>query len=284
VLLVADALVIGLGAGATTLPGLPLDLPPVHYPARGPAPGPPVPAPAAVSQAVTAIPAAVYDQVGADAPDPAAVPKAVAPPVPTRTAAGLPQVVYVGAEFCPFTAAERWSLAAALSRFGTLSGLGVTRSSGHDVDPSTASLTFRGASYASPYLSFTGTEHVSNEPDGHGGYQPLDPLTPEEAQLVKQYDVGPYLDADSSCGYPFIDVADRFIVGGSGFDPGALAGQSQAEIAAGLGDASRPATRDIVATANVLSAAFCAVTGQQPAAVCTSPGVVAGTGVLRPAD
>ena len=34
-----------------------------------------------------------------------------------------PEILYIGAEYCPFCAAERWSMIIALSRFGTFSNL-----------------------------------------------------------------------------------------------------------------------------------------------------------------
>ena len=41
---------------------------------------------------------------------------------------GLPEVLYVGAEYCPFCAAERWALIVALSKFGSFSKLHYTKS------------------------------------------------------------------------------------------------------------------------------------------------------------
>ena len=35
------------------------------------------------------------------------------------TEAGLPEMLYMGAEYCPFCAAERWAMVMALSKFGT---------------------------------------------------------------------------------------------------------------------------------------------------------------------
>jgi hypothetical protein len=35
------------------------------------------------------------------------------------TSGGKPEVLYMGGDFCPFCAAERWSIIMALSRFGT---------------------------------------------------------------------------------------------------------------------------------------------------------------------
>src|SRR5215471_17073708 len=35
------------------------------------------------------------------------------------TSGGKPEMLYIGAEYCPYCAAMRWSMAVALSRFGT---------------------------------------------------------------------------------------------------------------------------------------------------------------------
>ena len=45
---------------------------------------------------------------------------------------GKPGVLYIGAEFCPFCATERWAMVNALGRFGTFSGLKITNSSTTD--------------------------------------------------------------------------------------------------------------------------------------------------------
>ena len=55
---------------------------------------------------------------------------------------GKPELLYMGGEYCPFCAAERWAIAAAVSRFGTLSGLHFIHSSPTDVYPSTPTLSF----------------------------------------------------------------------------------------------------------------------------------------------
>ena len=71
---------------------------------------------------------------------------------------GKPAIVFVSEESCPFCAAERWSLAVALSRFGTWSHLGATTSSATDVYPNTATLSFRTAVYRSTELTLRATE------------------------------------------------------------------------------------------------------------------------------
>ena len=54
----------------------------------------------------------------------------------------LPRIIYVGADFCPFCAAERWALVIALSKFGTFNVLHYMTSSASDVYPSTPTFTF----------------------------------------------------------------------------------------------------------------------------------------------
>src|ERR1700748_3411835 len=52
---------------------------------------------------------------------------------------GKPLVMFMGAEWCPFCATERWALVEATSRFGKWSGLGELSSrSGQDYFPSLA--------------------------------------------------------------------------------------------------------------------------------------------------
>ncbi len=108
----------------------------------------------AVAHGIQTIPAGVTDAVAAGTgTGPSALTGGT-----SITAGGKPRVVYIGAEFCPYCAAERWAVVQALSRFGSFTGLGETRSSASDVYPSTASLSFHGATYTSSWLSFSGYE------------------------------------------------------------------------------------------------------------------------------
>ena len=80
---------------------------------------------AQVVAAVTSVPAAVLDQVGVGKVDTLPSPLKGQPPL---VAGGKPLVLYVGAEYCPFCAAQRWGMVVALSRFGTFTGLTTTHS------------------------------------------------------------------------------------------------------------------------------------------------------------
>lgn len=223
---------------------------------------------------VTSVPAAVLDQVGAGSVR--SVPKRV--DAPALTAGGLPRVIYVGAEYCPYCAAERWAVTVALSRFGTFNGLGQTASSPSDVFPNTATLTFHGSTYSSQYVSLTAKELQSNQVE-NGRYAPLDTLSAEDEALVSKYDGPPYLD--SRGGIPFMDIGGRFLISGASFDPGILGGKTHQQIADALSDPASPIAKSVDGTANLITAAICELTGNKPAAVCTSSGVTTAAARLK---
>lgn len=218
---------------------------------------------AAAIAAVTSVEAATLDAVGAGASggDVAAV---AGTPLSVD---GKPEVLYLGAEFCPFCAAQRWPLIVALSRFGTFEGLGVSHSSATDVYPDTPTFTFFGSTYRSDVLAFTAVETATNEPDGNGGYTPLQ--TPTDAQIAVVQELNP------RGGIPFVDFAGRFVISGASFDPGVLQGMSANDVAAALADPDSAVARNVLGRANMMTATLCELTGGQPAVVCSSAAVQA---------
>jgi hypothetical protein len=216
----------------------------------------------AVTNAVTHVPASVFDKVGASAKEVAGATKQLTGPPLTEN--GKPKVLYVGADWCPYCAAERWALAAAVSRFGTLTDLGETASSPTDVDPNTPTLSFHGAKYSSDHITLAAKE-LEN-----GARQPLDTLTKAEDKLFSTI---------GGNGFPFIDIGGKYQFGVQ-YNPGLLAGMTHAQIADAMSDPTSPVGKAIIESANVLTAAICDVTGGQPANVCTSKGVAAGKKLL----
>ena len=183
---------------------------------------------------------------------------------PWLAADGRPQILYVGADFCPYCAAQRWSLVMALSRFGSFDHLFLTQSSPSDVFPNTATFSFHGSGYSSDWLHFSGVETSDR-----AGVQ-LDTLSAEQQALYEKYDAPPYVSPAAKGGIPWLDLGNRYVMSSSGFSPQLLAGLSWAQIAEKLGDARDPVTQAIVGNANNLTAAICRTTGMQPAAVCTT--------------
>lgn len=234
------------------------------------------PAPADIVTAVTGVPASVLDQVGLGKSQVIGVPDQVKGSAPLLSANGKPEVVYVGAEYCPFCAAERWSMVQALSRFGTFSGLKTTHSSSTDVYPNTQTFSFYGSTYTSKYLSFAPVELTTNQPDtaSPSGYVPLQTPTSSQQKLLTTYDVPPYTGPASSNNrgtIPFLDVANRYIQGGASYQPSILQGLPLGTIAGSLSLASSPVAQGIDGGANYLTAAICNVTHDQPASVCSAP-------------
>jgi Domain of unknown function (DUF929) len=223
--------------------------------------------PAVLAQ-VIGVPPAVFDTVGAG--QPYHLPQPIDDPI---SADGKPRILYIGAEYCPFCAVERWPMIVALSRFGQWHGLRYAFSAAApEVYPNTATFTFHGASYTSRWLSFTGVETHTNQPEG-GGYGVLDPLSSTDAAILQKH--------DSAGSTPFIDLGGRYVIIGATYDPRSVTGRSQAEIAGTLSDPTNPTGAGIIAAANAITAAICHATGGQPANVCTSVGVTAAASVLQ---
>ena len=216
---------------------------------------------------------------------------AVSPPVTIKgqpsltgassTGAAVPQLFYLGGEYCPFCAAERWPIIIAMSRFGTWSKLGNTESSTHtgEIYQGTQTFTFLKAHYSSPYLSFSSVEAYTNQWSNSAGfYTPLQTPTKAQDAVFKKYDSAKYIPGfttQQDGSIPFVDINNEYLIAGASFTPSLLAGQSRTQIATGLKDPTSPVTDAIVATANYLTASLCKVTGNQPGNVCSSKGVMA---------
>src|SRR5690242_5729833 len=223
-------------------------------------------APASLVDKVTTVPVSALDQVGAGSA--VASPKAITAPPLTEN--GKPHVLYVGAEYCPYCATERWPMVLALSRFGTFSELKTTHSSSTDVYANTQTFSFHGATYSSPYLSFTGVEMETNKQQGDG-YAPLDQLDAQQQQIFDTYDRPPYVSSQSSNGIPFIDFGGKYMIDGVTYDPAVLQGKSAGAIASALHDPTTKIAQGADGVANTFTAAICSLTHDQPAKVCSDP-------------
>ena len=237
--------------------------------ARTPARVAPAASDAAVEHAIARIPAATFNAVGAGT---ATHLKAISGQ-PELTLNGKPEVLYMGGEYCPYCAAERWAVAAALGRFGVLSGTKFIHSSPTDVYPSTPTMSFYKSSYTSKYVAFVPVELYSEKPDSATptGYAYLQRPTPEQAALINKYSGG---------GIPFVDIGNRYVVSGVQYLPSALANMTWAQVAAAMRDPSTPVARDIDGAANMITAAICKLTHGQPASVCNSAAVKAAAGSI----
>jgi hypothetical protein len=212
----------------------------------------------------TSVPAGTLDQVGAG--------QVGAPPTTISgaplTSGGKPEMLYMGGEYCPYCAAERWAMVVALSRFGTLSGLATTHSAARngagqaEPYPNTATWTFVHTHLASTYLTFTPVELYTNTPDpSTGGYTTLQTPTAAQQALITKY---------ASGSIPFVDYGNKYLSVGVSYDPGVLKGLTWSQIATDLHTAASPVAKGVLGTANYMTAAICELTGNRPASACTS--------------
>ena len=246
---------------------------------------PTTPAPASVASAVTNIPASVYNTVGTGPSGTVNPPILIHGHSPLVLDGKSPSILFYGAEYCPYCAAERWALTAALSRFGTWSNLDITASSQTDVYAGTHTLSYRSASLSSPYINFHTVEQYTNIPasGGNGAYTVLQNPSKEEAKVISTFNSPTYIPGaqQGQISFPFISINNVALISGASYNPGILAGLSWTDIANGLSNPSNPATQAIVGTANYISAAICASTKNAPASVCTSSGVTAASKALK---
>jgi thiol-disulfide isomerase/thioredoxin len=231
----------------------------------------------AVLATLSTVPATTFDQVGVTVPGVQLTPPTVESGQPPLTSGGKPEVLVIGAEFCPFCAAERWPLVVALARFGRFSVLHDATSATQSVFPDTATFSFAGVRYSSRYVTLTGVELYSDQVGADGTFIRIATLDPAQEALVARYAGGTTGTA------PFVDVAGRLVTTTAAFSPALLAGQSQSQIAGVVASpvdpppsgasAAPPTGQAVVAAANQLTAGICASTGQLPATVCRSKGV-----------
>ncbi|HLZ63845.1 MAG TPA: DUF929 family protein [Ktedonosporobacter sp.] len=171
---------------------------------------------------------------------------------------GKPEFFYVGGEYCPYCAAQRWGVIVALSRFGTFGPVPAITSS----EGSVPTFSFHNVTYQSQYIDFVAREQADNK------NQPLDTLTAEQKQTFSKYDAPPYVDAQSAGSIPFIDIADRYVSAGAYYPPTTLVGLTYPDIEKQILDPTTDVSKGVLGTANYLTAAICEATNNQPASVC----------------
>jgi len=239
---------------------------------------------------LTGVPMSVFNTVGVTSSVEGVTPPIAVsgqPPLTARNSSGatVPEVLYIGAEYCPYCAAQRWSTIIALSRFGTWSNLGNMTSYAHDVYPNTPTFTFAKATYKSKYLVFDSVEEYRNYLNAAGtNYQVLQTPTKEQVALIEKYDTSKYikgLTTSDGNPIPFMTFDNKFLVSGASYSPDTLTNLSRSAIATGLSDPTSPVTDAIIASANYQSAAICSLTNNQPSNVCTSSGVMAAKTAMK---
>ena len=204
---------------------------------------------------VTSVPTSVITSVGDGAT--LGLPKPInGKPI---TVDGKPGVLYIGAEFCPYCATERWAMVNALGRFGTFSGLKITNSSveATEPDPGTKTLSFYGSNYTSDYIHFTGVETEDNSK------KVLEKPTAAQDAIEAAVNSGGSI--------PFIYFNGEYMISGATYDVGVLQGKTWDQIAAAMNDPSSAVAKGVIGAANGITAAICLTTKNKPANVCSLP-------------
>ncbi len=187
---------------------------------------------------------------------------------PALISGGKPEAFYIGGDFCPSCATERWAIIMAFSRFGTFTGLDETTSSPWDSPPAIHTFSFVSAKYRSNYVVLNTVESETNDTGPNGaGRKPLQPIPSKESSLWAKYAA----HFGVIQGFPFVDFGNNVFVLGATYDPNTLRGLDQEQIASKLKNAQDPVTQGIVGTASYLTAAICSITGDQPSSVCSAP-------------
>jgi hypothetical protein len=215
------------------------------------------PLPPAAAAKLTSVPLTTL--LAAGAKQPVTWPTSISKP--PLTTGGKPDMLYIGAEFCPICATQRWPMVVALSHFGTFSNLKQTHSALSDGNIPT--LSFYGSTFTSPYLTFTPVETTTNQPSG-GYYKTLETPTAAENALWQ---------ANSPNGqetFPFIDIGGKWLLQTSQFPATELEGKSFNDILGSVGNNDNTIGASIDASAAVLIQKICTITGQKPATTCAA--------------
>jgi hypothetical protein len=181
---------------------------------------------------------------------------------PKLTSGEKPELLFIGAEFCPVCATERWAMYVALSKFGTfVPQPGEIHSALRDGDIQT--LTFYNSKFVSPYLTFMPVETTTNKPDGDY-YVSLQNPTATQLQLWESH---------TGETFPWLDFGGMKELTSAQYDPSVLQGMTFNGIASQIGNNSTVVGADVDASAKVLIQTICStLTSNKPAPVCKAVG------------
>ena len=177
--------------------------------------------------------------------------------LPEFTKNGTPILVYVGADYCPYCAVQRYSLTMALMRFGNFTGLEYMTSAFDDGDYST--FTFANSTYHSNYLVFQPFELYTRSDST------LATLPTNYTSTFQQY---------GSSSFPFTNFADEYYISGAILDPSILGTMNQTQVISSI-LAGNTLGSEIRQSANVITAVICETTGNRPSSVCDNPSITA---------
>jgi Domain of unknown function (DUF929) len=202
----------------------------------------------ALYQNLTSVSASTLSSIGSGG---VTLPGAISPTGQTLYSGGKPAVLYIGAEFCPYCAIERWAMVVALSKFGNFSNIEYMISAPDDGNVYT--LTFLNANYSSKYISFLSFE---NEDRNHNLLQSPNST---ETNIWNTYNLN---------SYPFIYFNGQYDIKAPQFDYTVLQNLNWTQIASQLNNPDSTVARNVDGAANTMISAICAMDGGNPSTVC----------------
>ena len=181
-------------------------------------------------------------------------------------------LLYIGADFCPYCAGQRWALVLTLLRFGHFKGLNYMASSATDVYANTPTFSFQKATYTSDYVDFTPVETADREG------RKLESMSESQKAIFNKFDAPPYVPDYG--GIPFVYVDGEYIVSRPMVGPNELSGMDWDQIVATFKNQQSNLFQSAMPQVNALTAAICSVDGGNPDDVCSAPGVTAANAIL----
>jgi len=181
-------------------------------------------------------------------------------------------ILYVGADFCPYCAGQRWALVLSLLRFGSFSGLEYMASSATDVYSNTPTFSFLHATYDSKYVTFQAVEMSDREG------KKLQHMDKAQNDIFNTYNAPPYMPHFG--GFPFVYVGGQYIATRPLVTPDMLGGMDWDQIAKAFNTPSSDLYQAAMPQVNAVTAAICRLDGGNPDKVCSAPGVTAANAAL----
>lgn len=213
------------------------------------------PVPASV-MAKLSIPNSVSNKIGIGSVQ--YLPQKVTTKMPLLTNDSKPEVLYVGAEYCPYCAITRWGMIIALMRFGNFTNLHYMASNSSDVFPNTPTFDFANATYTSPYVSFVSVETTTRNRNVQ-----LQSLTPSQNNIFTYF--------NPQGGIPFVNFGNQSLQLSAPVLPTVLQGKDWNWTIANLTNTSSSTSQALVGSADVFTAEICMLTNDTPQSVCGQP-------------
>lgn len=186
---------------------------------------------------------------------------------------GKPELLAGFLEWCPHCAANSWSLVIALQKFGTFKGLRILdtgtyfqrEAGGSKTTKHTKGVSFAKSTFTSDYLAFVPVVVQ----DRNGKFK---------TKLTKKLNA----QLGNPQSFPAANFGGLYATEGAAFDPELLGGPKRTwlQVAATANDPNDPLGQGIDSAANLFTAMICAMTGDQPAEVCSTAAVTAAKAAL----